>query len=186
MYEGLPPASAMAAGRARLVAFIAGAAGASTAAANCAFQAAIADAGGNPYYIAFFLRVLDEGRRLLRLYYESYNDRLPQSIVGEHEDIIAAIEAGADDVESDAEDGHVVYTAFEDLNAVAEALAARFGDPKSTSIIWRPKTTTPVAGDQAATLMKLLDALDDEDDVQNVFSNFDLPASVQEELANDE
>ena len=63
-------------------------------ATNRAFHAAIADAGGNPYYIAFFLRVLDEGRRLLRLYYQSYNDRLPQSIVGEHEDIIAAIEAG--------------------------------------------------------------------------------------------
>ena len=63
-------------------------------ATNRAFHAAIADAGGNPYYTAFFLRVLDEGRRLLRLYYQSYNDRLPQSIVGEHEDIIAAIEAG--------------------------------------------------------------------------------------------
>ena len=63
-------------------------------ATNRAFHAAIADAGGNPYYIAFFLRVLDEGRRLLRLYYQSYNDRLPQSIVGEHEAMIAAIEAG--------------------------------------------------------------------------------------------
>ena len=61
---------------------------------NRAFHAAIAEAGGNPYYTAFFLRVLDEGRRLLRLYYQSYNDRLPQDIVGEHEDIIAAIEAG--------------------------------------------------------------------------------------------
>jgi YebC/PmpR family DNA-binding regulatory protein len=92
----------------------------------------------------------------------------------------AAIEAGADDVESDEEEGHVIYTAFEDLNAVAEALSARFGDPKSTSIVWRPKTTTPVAGDQAATLMKLLDALDDEDDVQSVFANYEMS---DEELA---
>ena len=63
-------------------------------ATNRAFHAAIAEAGGNPYYIAFFLRVLDEGRRLLRLYYQSYNDRLPQGIVEEHEAMIAAIEAG--------------------------------------------------------------------------------------------
>lgn len=63
-------------------------------ATNRAFHAAIAQAGGNPYYTGFFLRVLDEGRRLLRLYYQSYNDRLPQGIVGEHEAIIAAIEAG--------------------------------------------------------------------------------------------
>lgn len=63
-------------------------------ATNRAFHAAIAQAGGNPYYTGFFLRILDEGRRLLRLYYQSYNDRLPQSIAGEHEAIIAAIEAG--------------------------------------------------------------------------------------------
>ena len=63
-------------------------------ATNRAFHAAIAEAGGNPYYTGFFLRVLDEGRRLLRLYYQSYNDRLPQGIVEEHEAMIAAIEAG--------------------------------------------------------------------------------------------
>jgi YebC/PmpR family DNA-binding regulatory protein len=97
----------------------------------------------------------------------------PAKAAGEDAMMEAAIEAGADDVESD-EDGHTVYTAFEDLGAVAEALAVSFGDPKSTAIIWRPKTATPVAGDQAATLMKLLDALDDEDDVQNVFGNYEL------------
>jgi YebC/PmpR family DNA-binding regulatory protein len=85
----------------------------------------------------------------------------------------AAIEAGADDVETDDE-GHTVYTAFEDLSAVAEALEAAFGPAKSTGITWRPKTATPVAGDQAATLMKLLDALDDEDDVQGVYGNYEI------------
>jgi YebC/PmpR family DNA-binding regulatory protein len=85
----------------------------------------------------------------------------------------AAIEAGAEDVVTD-EEAHTVFTAFEDLSAVADALEARFGAPKSTAIVWRPKSTTPVAGDQAANLIKLLDALDDDDDVQIVFSNEDI------------
>ena len=62
-------------------------------AVNRAFHAAIAEAGGNPYYTQFFLRVLDEGRRLLRLYYQSFDDRLPREYVDEHEAIIVAIAA---------------------------------------------------------------------------------------------
>lgn len=62
-------------------------------ATNRAFHAAIAEAGRNPYYIALFNRLLDEGRRILRLYYQSFDDRLPQSVVDEHEALIAAIEA---------------------------------------------------------------------------------------------
>jgi YebC/PmpR family DNA-binding regulatory protein len=85
----------------------------------------------------------------------------------------AAIEAGAEDVVTE-EEVHTVFTAFEDLSAVADALEARFGAPKSTAIVWRPKSTAPVSGDQAAGLIKLLDALDDDDDVQTVFSNEDI------------
>ena len=62
-------------------------------ASNRDFHAAIAEAGRNPYYTGLFLRILDEGRRLLRLYYQSFDDRLPQEFVQEHEDIIAAITA---------------------------------------------------------------------------------------------
>lgn len=62
--------------------------------ANREFHVAIAELGGNPYYTAFFARLLDEGRRILRLYYSSFNDRLPREFVDEHEEIIAAIEAG--------------------------------------------------------------------------------------------
>jgi YebC/PmpR family DNA-binding regulatory protein len=94
----------------------------------------------------------------------------------------AAIEAGAEDVESD-EDGHTIYTAFEDLSAVAEALEASLGPPKATSVIWRPKTLTPVSSDDATTLFKLLDALDDDDDVQNVFSNVELSDEDMARLA---
>ncbi|MDQ2066982.1 GntR family transcriptional regulator [Xinfangfangia sp. CPCC 101601] len=60
---------------------------------NRAFHAAIAEAGRNPYYLTFFLRILDEGRRLLRMYYQSFEDRLPEEFSKEHDAIIAAIEA---------------------------------------------------------------------------------------------
>ena len=94
----------------------------------------------------------------------------------------AAIEAGAQDVESDLvkpdiyEDapGHTIWTAFEDLNEVAEAMSKVLGDPKSTAIVWKPQSTVPVTGETVGTLMKLLDALDTEDDVQNVYSNEDI------------
>ncbi len=103
----------------------------------------------------------------------------PAKAASEEAMMEAAIEAGADDVESD-EDGHTIYTAFEDLGAVVEALSAALGDPKATAIVWRPKTTTPIEGDQAQTLLKLMDALDDEDDVQNVYANYEMS---DEELA---
>jgi YebC/PmpR family DNA-binding regulatory protein len=95
----------------------------------------------------------------------------------------AAIEAGADDVESD-EDGHTIYTAFEQLSEVAGALEKTLGAAKSTSIAWRPKTLTPISGEPAATLMKLIDALEDDDDVQNVYTNEDIPADELERLAS--
>jgi len=92
----------------------------------------------------------------------------------------AAIEAGAEDVETDPGDEdtpatHVVYTAFEDLNGVVEALEASLGPAKSTAIVWKPKTLTQVSGEDTVTLLKLIDALDDDDDVQTVFGNYDIP-----------
>jgi YebC/PmpR family DNA-binding regulatory protein len=102
----------------------------------------------------------------------------PPSAGSEDKLMEAAIEAGADDVESDLEgdepEGHVIYTAFEALGEVAEALEATLGPAKSTAIVWRPKSATPVGGDDTATLMKLLDALDDDDDVSNVFGNYEM------------
>ena len=94
----------------------------------------------------------------------------------------AAIEAGADDVESD-EDGHTIYTAFEGLSEVAAALEAALGPAKSTQIAWRPKVLTPLEGDGVATFMKLIDGLEDDDDVQNVYSNADISAEDLEKLA---
>jgi YebC/PmpR family DNA-binding regulatory protein len=94
----------------------------------------------------------------------------------------AAIEAGAQDVES-SEDGHLIFTAFEDLSAVVEGLEASLGAPKGTAIVWKPKSGTPVSDDDAAAFMKLLDALDDDDDVSNVFTNVDL---TDEQAGGDE
>jgi YebC/PmpR family DNA-binding regulatory protein len=94
----------------------------------------------------------------------------------------AAIEAGAEDVESD-EDGHIIYTAFGDLSEVAAALELTLGPAKSTAIAWRPKARTPISGEAAATLMKLLEMLEDDDDVQNVYSSEDIDAAELESLA---
>lgn len=108
--------------------------------------------------------------------------------VGDFDTVLeAAIEAGAQDVETDEGDGdedlgaHIIYTAFEDLNEVAEALSAKLGDPKATKFVWKPQSLTPVTGDQARTLLKLIDVLHDDDDVQTVFANFDLS---DEDMAN--
>jgi YebC/PmpR family DNA-binding regulatory protein len=94
----------------------------------------------------------------------------------------AAIEAGAQDVSSDEEDGHEIVTALEDFAEVAAALEERLGPAKSTAIVWKPGTLTPVSGDDAATLMKLIDALDDEDDVQNVYGNYEIEEAELERL----
>ncbi|MBF0168621.1 MAG: YebC/PmpR family DNA-binding transcriptional regulator [Alphaproteobacteria bacterium] len=85
----------------------------------------------------------------------------------------AALEAGADNVES-SEDGHDVTCSMDDLGAVRDALEAKFNTPESARLEWRPKVTTPIEGEAAETLLKLLEILDDHDDVQRVASNFDM------------
>ncbi|MDC7694560.1 YebC/PmpR family DNA-binding transcriptional regulator [Asticcacaulis sp. DXS10W] len=98
----------------------------------------------------------------------------------------AAIEAGAADVETDEDEedgGHLIFTAYEDLNAVTEAVAKVLGDPKSTRFIWKPQTLSPITGDPARTLMKLIDALNDDDDVQAVYANFDISDEEMEALS---
>jgi YebC/PmpR family DNA-binding regulatory protein len=92
-----------------------------------------------------------------------------------------ALEAGADNVESD-ENGHEVTTAVEDFNAVREAMETQFGAPEEAGLTWKPQNTTPINEDQAQTFMKLMDALDDLDDVQNVASNVDIPEDVMAKM----
>ena len=106
----------------------------------------------------------------------------PASAGTEDQIMEAALEAGAEDVESD-EDGHTIFTAFDALNEVAQALEAALGAPKSTHLVWRPKALTPVTGDAVATLMKMIDALEDDDDVQNVYGNYDVSDEDMEKFA---
>jgi YebC/PmpR family DNA-binding regulatory protein len=87
----------------------------------------------------------------------------------------AAIEAGASDVASDA-DGHVIWTAFEDLAQVADALEGSLGAATSTAVVWKPANEVAVPPESAATLVKLIDALEQDDDVQSVWTNADLTA----------
>ncbi|MBO0346921.1 YebC/PmpR family DNA-binding transcriptional regulator [Roseibium limicola] len=104
--------------------------------------------------------------------------------VGEADAVLeAAIDAGAEDVQSD-EGGHTIYTAFEDLNDVSSALADSLGEADSVKIIWKPQTPTPVDGEKAEKIMRLLDMLEDDDDVQNVYSNFDVDDETMAALAS--
>jgi len=93
----------------------------------------------------------------------------------------AAIEAGAEDAETD-EDEHTITTAFEDMMQVARDLEKSLGEPKSVNLIWRPQTLTELDADKAAKILKLINALEDDDDIQNVFGNFDIPDDVMEGL----
>ncbi|MEO0920848.1 MAG: YebC/PmpR family DNA-binding transcriptional regulator, partial [Pseudomonadota bacterium] len=94
----------------------------------------------------------------------------------------AAIEAGAEDAESD-EEQHIITCAFEDLGSVSKALEENLGEAESVKTIWKPQNQTPVDEDKAGTLLKLLDALDEDDDVQNVYSNEDIAEDVMEKLS---
>ncbi len=94
----------------------------------------------------------------------------------------AAIEAGADDVQS-GPDGHVISCAFEDIGDVSTALEETLGEAESVKPVWKPQTETAVDEDKAGTLLKLIDALEDDDDVQNVYANFDISDDVMSKLA---
>jgi Uncharacterized conserved protein len=74
--------------------------------------------------------------------------------------------------------GHLVTTAFEDLSEVSKALEESLGEPENTAIVWRPQNLTPVDAEKAGSLMKLVAVLEDDEDVQNVFANFDIDEEV--------
>lgn len=103
--------------------------------------------------------------------------------VGSPDDVLeAAIEAGADDVQSDGTN-HVITTGFDTLGTVAGALEASLGEAESVKSVWQPTMTTQVDEDGASSIMKLIAALEDDDDVQNVFANFEIDDEVMAKLA---
>lgn len=95
--------------------------------------------------------------------------------------LLAAIDAGAEDVES-SEDGHIVWCADTELSAVSVSLEAALGEADSTRLVWKPQTTTELDLESARSLMKLIDALEDDDDVQNVTANFEVTDAVMAAL----
>ena len=85
----------------------------------------------------------------------------------------AALDAGAEDV-STSEDGHEIITSLESLRDVAQALEQRFGEPRKAALVWRPQNTISVDDEAGEKILKLVDALEDNDDVQNVYANFEV------------
>ena len=95
--------------------------------------------------------------------------------------MMAALDAGADDVQSDDE-GHYIYCAMESLAEVSDALEKDLGESTESKLIWKPQVTTEVDLETAIKLMKLIDMLEDDDDVQTVTHNFDVPEEVAAQL----
>jgi YebC/PmpR family DNA-binding regulatory protein len=95
--------------------------------------------------------------------------------------MMAALEAGAEDVESDDE-GHWIYCPDTDLSAVSDALEKALGESTESKLVWRPQTRTEVDLDTAQKLMRLIDTLEEDDDVQTVTANFDIPEEVAAQL----
>ena len=105
----------------------------------------------------------------------------PASAGSEDEVMMAALDAGAEDVES-SEDGHVIWCADTELSEVSTALESALGEAEHTKLVWRPQTTTELDLEAAQSLVKLIEALEDDDDVQSVTANFELSDAVLAQL----
>ncbi|MEI9804808.1 MAG: YebC/PmpR family DNA-binding transcriptional regulator [Pseudolabrys sp.] len=94
----------------------------------------------------------------------------------------AAIEAGAEDVTSD-ENGHQILTTPESLRDVAKALEAKFGEPRKSAMLWKPQNTVAVDDETGEKLFRLIESLDESDDVQNVYANFEVSDSLMQKMS---
>ena len=94
-----------------------------------------------------------------------------------------ALEAGAQNIE-ESDKGYEVECSVEDFATVRDYLLSKFGDPQSAELIWKPQTTTCLDEEKAVTLLKLIDVLEDNDDVQTVFANFEVSDEILEKLAS--
>jgi len=105
----------------------------------------------------------------------------PADVGDEDTVMMAAIEAGAEDVES-SDEGHTIYCADTDLNEVSTALEAELGEAESTKLIWKPTTTTELDLEGAQKLFRLIEVLEDDDDIQRVTANFEISDEIMEQL----
>lgn len=105
----------------------------------------------------------------------------PAKVATEDQMMEAALDAGADDVQS-TEHGHTIITAIESLRDVGKALEAKFGEPLKASLGWRPQNTVSVEDEQGEKILKMIGILEENDDVQNVFANFELSDALVKKL----
>jgi transcriptional/translational regulatory protein YebC/TACO1 len=94
----------------------------------------------------------------------------------------AAIDAGADDVVS-SESGHEIYTAPDSLAEVSKALEAKFGEPRKSALTWKPQNTLAVNDEQGEKLLRMIETLEESDDVQNVYANFEVSDSLMSKMS---
>jgi YebC/PmpR family DNA-binding regulatory protein len=104
-----------------------------------------------------------------------------RSVASDDAMLDAAIEAGADDVIS-GENGHEVYASPDNLREVAKALEAKFGEPRKAALTWKPQNTVAVDDETGEKLLKLMDMLNEHDDVQNVFANFEISDALMAKM----
>jgi len=94
----------------------------------------------------------------------------------------AAIDAGAEDVISN-DDGHQIFTTTESLRDVAKALEAKFGEPRKSALLWKPQNTVALSDEAGEKMLNLIEALDDNDDVQNVYANFEVSDALVKKMS---
>jgi YebC/PmpR family DNA-binding regulatory protein len=94
----------------------------------------------------------------------------------------AAIEAGAEDVVSTA-NGHEIYATQDDFRDVAKALEARFGEPRKAALVWKPQNTISIDDEQGEKVLRLIESLEEHDDVQNVFANFEVSDALVHKMS---
>jgi transcriptional/translational regulatory protein YebC/TACO1 len=94
----------------------------------------------------------------------------------------AAIEAGAEDVVSN-EDGHQVFTTTDTLAEVAKALEAKFGEPRKATMVWKPQNSIGLDDEAGEKVLKLIETLDDNEDVQNVYANFEVSDALVQKMS---
>jgi transcriptional/translational regulatory protein YebC/TACO1 len=106
----------------------------------------------------------------------------PPEVATSDEMLDAAIEAGADDVVS-SPTGHEIYAAQSSFHEVQKALEARFGEPRKAGLVWKPQSTVKVNDEQGEKLLRLLETLNDHDDVQNVYANFEVSDALMAKMS---
>lgn len=107
----------------------------------------------------------------------------PLDVASEDDMFEAALEAGANEVESD-DDTHMLYVDNDSLHEVAKQMEEKFGEPSSAKLIWKPQNNIELDDEKGEKMFKMLEALEDQDDVQNIYANFEVSDSLMEKLGS--